>query len=503
MNLKNYNITLFIFFIFSVSGCAQKVKISENNKPNLIFIVTDQQSFDMLGCYGNTQIITPNIDKLAENSVQFNRGISTSPHCTPFRGMLLSGLHPIHNGALNNDIRMLSSKEIGKETKYFGEVLRDGNYNLGYIGKWHLYGGDRNRPIPEGPYRYGFDDVFLSNNCTLQFGQDKAYFWDEKGEKTLYEDWEPYGQTKQALNFIDERAKKPFALFINFHPPHDWKGGNYEAPKELMSLYNQDTLKVRGNAEDTLENRIKYQGHMAMVTSIDKSIGWIMDKLKEKNITDNTIIVFTSDHGDLLMSHGWPNNKGRPENESIHVPLIISYPAKLKPRKSDLIFGTLDFMPTILTMMDLPVPTSVQGKNLLDAIIKQDDDVVKYTPIFNFNHEWKGVYTKRYTYSFSTKKGITSQILNNIRFERNCLYDREKDPLELKNLFNSPEYASVKDTLHANTLEWMKELNDIDVSYKKIAELIKVTSKDKSKKWPKDQGLIKGEPIKILKQAGY
>ncbi|MDP6354301.1 MAG: sulfatase-like hydrolase/transferase [Planctomycetota bacterium] len=141
-----------------------------DNKPNLLFVFTDQQSFDMLGCYGNEQIQTPNLDRLAKESVRFEYCIASTPVCTPMRGMLLSGQHPLKNGAFSNDVCMLPGKG-----KYFGEVLRDNGYRTGYIGKWHLYGGERNRGIPAGPYRYGFDDVFLSNNTQLNFDPDVPF----------------------------------------------------------------------------------------------------------------------------------------------------------------------------------------------------------------------------------------------------------------------------------------------------------------------------------------
>ena len=140
-----------------------------------------------MGCYGNTQIITPNVDRLASEGVRFTRCISNSPVCTPYRGVLLSGQHPLWTGALGNDLQMVPGNG-----KYFGEVLRDAGYRMGYFGKWHLYGGDRVRPIPAGEYRYGFDGTFLSNNCTLLYDKERAYYWDDNERKQLYGDWEPY-----------------------------------------------------------------------------------------------------------------------------------------------------------------------------------------------------------------------------------------------------------------------------------------------------------------------
>lgn len=156
-------------------------------RPNLVFVFSDQHSWDMLGCYGNRDVISPNLDRLARQGVLFNHGIANSPVCTPYRSILLSGQHPLRNGAFQNDLRMLPGKG-----NYFAEVLRDSGYRTGYYGKWHLYGGERVRGIPPGPDRYGFDHEFLVNNCTLTYDAARAWYWSQDGEnKLLYGDWEP------------------------------------------------------------------------------------------------------------------------------------------------------------------------------------------------------------------------------------------------------------------------------------------------------------------------
>src|SRR5215471_4390796 len=178
----------------------------QQRRPNLVFLFSDQQSADMLGCYGNSQIQTPRLDRFARDAVRFNHCVANSPLCTPYRGVLFSGQHPLRTGAFENDMRMLP----GAGT-YFAEVLRDAGYRTGYVGKWHLYGGNRNRPIPPGPDRYGFDDTFLSNNCTVVFDAERAYYWDADGAKQRYGEWEPYGQAKQAAQFIEDNSERPFA----------------------------------------------------------------------------------------------------------------------------------------------------------------------------------------------------------------------------------------------------------------------------------------------------
>jgi len=480
-------------------------------RPNLVFIFSDQQSSDMLGCAGNSAIVTPQLDRFASQAVRFNHCISSSPLCTPFRGMLLSGLHPLHSGAIENDVRMLPGNG-----NYFGEVLRNAGYRLGYFGKWHLYGGNRVRPVARGVDRYGFDHAFLTNNCTVVFDAARAYYWDEEGNRQLYGDWEPYAQARQARRFIDENADQPFALFLSWHPPHNWspvkgpaKGpeDGYGAPEDLLALYKADALKLRGNCADTASARGVYRGHMAMCTSLDRAFALIMDRLKETGLLDDTIVVYTSDHGDTLLSHGLLHNQMRPEIESIRVPLLIRYPRLLKPRVSDLLVGTLDLMPTILGMMGLAVPNTCQGRNLTEAMVKRRDNAVDSVPLFLVPLDWRGVYTRRYTYCFDTCRG-NPNLYREMFFTQppgihwNCLFDRESDPWEMRNLFDDPGARKLRARLHERTLAWMKRFQDGGLPQETVLRTL-FTPEDvehrRARRFSAFSGILKGRPVDLLK----
>ena len=475
---------------------------SARGRPNLVFVFSDQQSFDMLGCYGNKEIVTPNIDAFAAEGVRFNQCVSSQPVCTAYRGMLLTGRHPLRCGALKNDVRVVPGGG-----RYFGEVLRDAGYRMGYFGKWHLYGGDRNRPIPPGPFRYGFDHDFLSNNCTLLYDAQHAYYWDERGQKRLYGDWEPYAQTRQALRFVEENAGRPFALFLSWHPPHNWGQAHagYDAPKELLTIYDADTLTLRPNVQDTPRHRQMYQGHMAMCTGLDRAFGELMGQLKTRGLAENTLVVYTSDHGDMLMSHGWPYNKGVPENESCRVPLLLRWPRGLQPRVSDLLFGTLDFMPTLLGLMGLAAPETCQGRNLAGEIRAAQDDAVESVPLFYFAGNWRGVYTRRHTYAFDLPGGEVEPAAKTAGWKRYaCLYDRAADPRERHNLYDAPEHRALRETLHAQALAWMKQFGDTGVSFKELINRVMVAQDigpDPGRgDGPFGQGRLKGPPLDVLSE---
>jgi arylsulfatase A-like enzyme len=481
-------------------------------RPNLVFVFSDQQSYDMLGSSGNRQIQTPELDAFAREAVRFRHCVANAPLCTPYRGILLSGQHPLRNGAIENDIRMLPGGG-----KYFGEVLREAGYRTGYIGKWHLYGGNRVRPIPAGEHRYGFDGTFLSNNCTVVFDERRSYYWDETGQRRLYGDWEPYAQTRQAEAFLDQQGEEPFALFLSWHPPHNWTPPNpppkspeeqYGAPEEMLALYDAESLRVRGNCEDTPSHRRVYRGHMAMCTSLDRAFGQLMKKLTARGLDRDTIVVYTSDHGDTLLSHGLRHNKMRPEAESIRVPLLVRYPGYLRPRTSDLIVGTLDLMPTLLGLMGLPVPETCQGSDLAGAIREGRDNAVASAPLFLLNLDWRGVYTRRYTYAFDTYRPGGDALYREAYFRHpehlrwNCLYDRERDPWELRNRYGDPSAARVQKRLHEQATEWMRRLGDPGVSYDAVLRA-SMTAEDLAlrktgKYFAQRSGILRGQPAALL-----
>jgi len=497
MKIYISNYLLLLLIAAAVVSCTRsKKETAETNElsrqANIVFVFSDQQSSDMLGCYGNDQIITPNIDKMAAGGIRFDHCVSSSPVCTPYRGMLMSGQHPLHVGAMVNDMQLLPGKG-----KYFAEVLRDAGYHTGYIGKWHLYGGQRNRPIPAGPLRYGFDHEFLSNNCTVDFRAESAFYWDEHGKRVKFGKWEPDGQTDQALDFIDRHAgrEQPFALFVSWHPPHDNIGGKgYVAPAKYKELYDPAKIKLRPGCTDTPGSRTEYQGYMAMCTNIDDNFGRLMKMLDEKGIRDNTLVVYTSDHGDLLRSHGihdW--HKSVPEHVSCRVPLILSWPGRLSARVSDMLVGTLDLLPTLLGLLGIEPPVTCHGSNYATVLKEGKVLVVESVPLFFWGEstDWRGVYTKRYTYAFEPP-GATRGI--------NVLYDRQVDPHELQNLFDSPDHHTVRDELHALTKKWMEKFLDEHVPFDTIKQKIYVDPDAGRARWSPHQaksGALKGRPVDL------
>ncbi len=431
--------------------------------PNLLIVLSDQHSYDMLGSYGNEQIITPNLDRFAAQGTRLTQAFSNQPVCTPYRGMLMSGMQPLKNGAFINDAPLLPNK-----TQLLGQLLQERGYQTAYIGKWHLLGGDRDRPVPKGELRYGFETV-LTNNCQTDFRPGHAFFWNENDEREYFDQWEVYGQTDQALEYLDTLDQsRPFVLIVSWHPPHDWgkfKGEDgemhyrYDTMDELMALYDRDTLRVRPGLEPTPDRLRMYHGYMAMVSGVDRAFGQLMDKLEEKGLAENTLTVFSADHGDMLESHDAILPKQYPHDYSNHIPFLVKYPGVVPAgATTDVLFGALDIMPTLLGWMNIDTEQEYDGRDLSQEVIENEADAVDFVPLWLYkrgvakNQNWRGVVTHEYT--FAMGRGEDSIALTNV------LYDRKQDPYQLDNHFYDPEYAEVKQRMTDLTYGWMARYND-------------------------------------------
>lgn len=460
------------FLCLGLYACttAPQEESTAEQKPNLLVVLSDQHSYDMLGCYGNAQIKTPNLDKFASEGVLFKNCFTNQPVCTPFRGMFMSGRHPLKSGAFVNDYPLIPDPSL------LSEVLKKEGYQTAYIGKWHLLGGNRDRPIPV-EMRYGFDQV-LTNNCHVDFRPGKCFFWNEAGEKEYFDTWEVNGQTQQALAYLDQIDKeKPFALIVSWHPPHDWgkfKGEDgkmhyrYETMEELMALYDRDTLSVRPDRQSTPDLRRMYHGYMAMVSGVDRAFGQLVDKLDELGVTDNTLTLFSADHGDMLESHEATLPKQTIHDYSARIPFIVKFPQKIKESyASELLIGAMDMMPTTLGLLGIETDFTYDGKDLSQAILTQQEDVVDFIPLWNYqrtanvhrNSSWRGVITKHYSFSM-TDPDSDLQLADRLLKLSNVLYDRREDPAQLQNQFSNPAYQAKKDSLQQLTYQWMKDYQD-------------------------------------------
>jgi arylsulfatase A-like enzyme len=302
-------------------GCNQK-----SQKPNVIFVFADQWRAQDVGYNGNPVVHTPTLDKLAEESVVFTNAISGCPVCCPYRASLLTGQYPLTHGDFYND------KPLNPNANSLAKIYKQAGYETGYIGKWHLNGHEpdektfeaRKKFIPK-ERRQGFD-FWQVLECTHDY--NNSFYYADSAEKLQWDGYDAIAQTQSAIGYISEKAKgeKPFLLLLSWGPPHE----PYEtAPEKYRKMVSHEQIEVRPNVPDELREkaRIDIAGYYAHIAALDDCLNNLLTAIEKSGIADNTIFVFTSDHGDMLYSHGQVEKK-KPWDESIKVPFLLRFPKK-------------------------------------------------------------------------------------------------------------------------------------------------------------------------------
>jgi arylsulfatase A-like enzyme len=428
--------------VFSRSNASAAEKAE---RPNVLIVMPDQMRGMALGCRENPDVKTPNLDRLASQGLLLRRMFANTPVCCPARANILTGTYAHKNGMVANDLRLRESKTT------LAEILEEQGYRTGYVGKWHLDGGPRLPGfIPPGPRRQGFQ-FWAANECSHQHFKP-TYFRDT--ETPITEDrFEPEVWTDRAIEFLQQKDDAPFFLMVSMGPPHD----PYGAPEGYEALYDPAKLTMRPNwvTGTTNSGREQIARYYAAITAIDDQVGRLLKALDDSGQADNTIVFFLSDHGDMLGSHG-KYLKRKPWEESIRVPGIVRYPAKLKPgRISDVLFTHVDMAPSLLTLCGVPVPGEMQGTDLSGVLLGKDETGPEsaYFQIFvpfagdESPLPWRGVRTANAMYARTEKSPW-------------LLYDLDADPYEQTNLIDDPAHAALRDQMDAQVLSWMKRVGD-------------------------------------------
>lgn len=439
-------IYVLVVFLAVFSACKKQEK-----KPNVVYILTDQWRAQAFGYTGDPNVKTPNIDAFVKDAVNFSNAVSVSPVCTPHRAALMTGKYPTSNGMILNDI-YLPSEEL-----CMAEIFKDQGYNTAHIGgKWHLDGhGRANNVAPER--RQGFD-FWMGNECSHNYNKE-PYYENDDPKKKFYKGYSPYAIANAVNGYLTNKKKgeKPFLLFISIGTPH-FPHGN--APKDMKAKYPKEDLILAPNVDLKQEERLReeLQGYYAHCTATDKAIGSILDKMKELQLMENTIFVFTSDHGEMMGAHGEnPYKKQVGWDESIKVPFLIRYPniGKNKGSVVNAPINTPDILPSLLGLAGLDIPESIEGEDI-STLIKNPDPNADRTALvmsvipFADNRkgaEYRLVRTKQYTFERQLE-GPTK------------LFDNTKDPYQMNNLVNKPEYSELQQRLDAELKQKLAEIGD-------------------------------------------
>lgn len=437
-----------------LSSCKDKTSkepvATKTKKPNIVFVLADQWRAQATGYNGDPNLIgkTPNLDQLAAQGVHFKNAISVTPVCTPFRAALLTGQYPTTTGMIFNDLH------LPDESVTMAELFKDSGYKTGYIGKWHLDGMGRFDYTPP-ERRQGFD-YWKALECSHDYN-NLIYYEGNNSEKKKWEGYGPYAETQDAISYIKKNAAEedPFLMVLAWGAPHF---PHASAPKEFQDQFNEDDIILRGNVSEDKRAIAKKEavGYYSHILALDKCMGDLEKAIQDAGISDNTIIVFTSDHGEMLGSHGVrPKQKQVPWAESVRIPFLLKYPALLGKKKIevDAPINAPDILPTLLSLADLPVPEFVDGESMVDVIknpeLKKDKAtlVMNVSPFAGKSDEYRGVYTSRYAYV----KTLDGPLF---------LFDNEKDSLQMNNLINKPEYKELQEEMEVVLQRELKKIGD-------------------------------------------
>ncbi len=454
MNNKGRIVICLIICIGVLSSCKNKnpkeTVSTKGKKPNIVFVLADQWRAQATGYNGDPNLIgkTPNLDQLAAKGVNFKNAISVTPVCTPFRAAFLTGQYPTTTGMIFNDLH------LPEESVTLAELFKDSGYNTGYIGKWHLDGMGRFDYTPP-ERRQGFD-YWKALECSHDYN-NLIYYEGNDSIKKKWEGYGPYAETRDAISYIQQNAGKdnPFLMVLAWGAPHFPHGS---APKEFQEQFNEGDIILRDNVAEDMRETAKKEavGYYAHILALDKCIGDLEKAIEEAGISENTIIVFTSDHGEMLGSHGVrPKQKQVPWAESVRIPFLLKYPARFGNKKIEVEapINVPDILPTLLSLADLPVPGFVDGENMADAIenpeLKKDKAtlVMNVSPFAGKSDEYRGVYTSRYAY-VKTLEGPL------------FLFDNKKDTLQLDNLVHNPEYKQLQEEMEVVLQNELSKIGD-------------------------------------------
>ena len=439
----------FLLLLFTC-GAIHAAPSPSGRPPNILFIIADQWRAQAFGFAGDPNVKTPNLDRFEKQCVNFTQAVAGMPVCSPTRATLLTGQRPQTHGIFLNDV------PLDPKAVTLPKELKAGGYDTACIGKWHVDGHGRSTFIPP-ERRQGFD-YWKVLECTHDY--NKSPYYGDGTEKRMWEGYDAIAQTHDAQSYLQNHAKseKPFLLWLAWGPPHN----PYEtAPAKYRAMFSPDKIVLRDNVPeaDRAAARKDLAGYYAHCAALDDCIAELLETLRETGLDQNTIIVFTSDHGDMIQSQG-QKRKQRPWEESARVPMLFRLPESLaiQPRRVDGTINTEDVMPTLLNLCGRPIPKSVEGFDFSGYLRGGADPsggatlIRCITPFGEFTRaeggrEYREIRSPHFTYVRDLKGPW-------------LLYDNVKDPLQRENLVGKPEHAKLQAEQEARLKQKLADQND-------------------------------------------
>lgn len=412
--MKKHNLTLLIetytfLGLLPLTSCTSQPTSHKHEAPNILYIFPDQYRNMAMGFWNQPEfkdariladpVQTPNLNKFAQESLVSSCAMSNCPLSSPHRGSLMTGTYPHRSGVPINCNANRPVSSLRQDIPCISDIFSQCGYECAYIGKWHADHPTRNNPQSPGQYvdaskvvwdaytpperRHGFSYWYSYGTFDVH---KNPHYWDTKGERHEPKEWSPIHEAKQAISYLRNENQqrdpnKPFFMMVAMNPPHSPYRSLDDCMEEDYNLYKDqpiDSLLIRPNADKHRKKASSAAFYFASITGVDRAFGMIINELKRLGLDKNTIVVFTSDHGETMCSHYTDEAKNLPYAEAMNVPFLVRYPGHIRPRVEPLMISTPDIMPTLLGMANLQnsIPETVQGFNYAHLLTESEDLVL-------------------------------------------------------------------------------------------------------------------------------
>ncbi len=425
-----------------------------SNSPNVIVFFTDQQRWDTTGVHDNPLDLTPNFDRLAQRGTHLYHTYTSQPVCGPARSCLQTGMYATTTGCYRNGI------PLSQNSKTLAHYFNEAGYQTGYIGKWHL--ADNSIPGPVSEAQRGGYQYWLASNV-LEFTSD-AYdtvMYDNDNQAVKLPGYRVDAVTDAAIRYIDQnQGDQPFFLFLSYIEPHHQNHlDDYPPPEGYRERYASrwvppDLAALGGSTHQHLG------GYYGMVKRLDEAFGRLQDALKSLSLSDNTIILYTTDHGCHFKTRNSEYKRSCHES-SVRLPTAFCGPGfESKGQIRDLI-SLVDLPPTLLDAVGFPVPDDMQGRSIMPLVRGEAVDWPQEVFIqISEAQVGRAVRTQRWKYCVTAPEGTPLDVPGSDQYEEQYLYDLQADPYELKNLIGYISHAEVCSVMRERLVRRMLEAGE-------------------------------------------
>ncbi len=439
-------------------------------RPNILFIFSDQQRWDTVGCYGDPIFkgLTPNLDRLAAQGVRFEHSFTCQPVCGPARAVLQTGKWATQVGCFRNGIGLPTTE------KTIGYYLSEAGYEVGYLGKWHLAStrgmpsgnvNYRESPVPV-EHRGGYKDFWLASDI-LEFTSHSydGHMFDAAGRRREFPEgrYRVDAQTDWAIEYLRDRTStKPFFLFVSYLEPHHQNDHRcFEGPEGSTERFS--TYRVPGDLAETKGDwRQEMPDYLGCCWSLDQNVGRLMDTLEQLGIADETLVFYTCDHGCHFRTRNGEYKRACQDN-AIRTPLIACGPGFSGGKVVDELVSLIDLPPTILTAGSADVPDYMAGRALQPLVAGSARDWPEEVFIqISESQVGRAIRTMKWKYSVRARGASGGKVASSETYTEDFLYDLENDPCERTNLVADPQFATVRAELAAILKRRMVEAGEVE-----------------------------------------